>query len=191
GRNRDAEKVSADIRPRVPDIRMRRVRGENDTGEKDVRLNAAVGEVEVEVVDAAQRDDREFETVVVMDAAEHEGARRVEPFFDDALAASAFLEIAKAGLSLANHARVGCGSVRKLRIEISRVEAEVAECGRAQDDARAASRRDHLLRRDVALQPEDLPRIASRDFGEIDRLIALARERLKVDALFVRQHLAG
>ena len=75
-RHGDPEKVGADIRVRVRHVRIRRVRRDDDAREEDVRLDAFVQEIEVEVVDAAERDDRILQAGVVMDAAEEERARR-------------------------------------------------------------------------------------------------------------------
>src|SRR5438093_11025054 len=54
-RHCDPEEVGADIRSRIPYIRVRGVRGQQNTGEKDIGLNSAVMPVEIEIVDATQR----------------------------------------------------------------------------------------------------------------------------------------
>src|SRR5712691_4054430 len=91
-RDGDAEEVRADVRPCIRHVGMRGIRGEDDTGKKDIRLDAPVREIEVEIVDSAEGDDRELEAGVVMNAAEHEEARGVEAFLDDPLTVAALLQ---------------------------------------------------------------------------------------------------
>ena len=94
-RNGDAEEVRADVGPRVGHVRMRGIRGEDHTREEDIGLDAAIGEIEIEVIDAAQRNHWELKAGVVMNATEHEEPRRVESFLHYALARASLLEVAK------------------------------------------------------------------------------------------------
>src|SRR5207249_3038885 len=73
-RDGDREKIRAHVRLRVGHIRIRSVGDEDDAREKDVGLDTLVREIEVEVVDAAERNDRILQAGVVMDAAEEKGA---------------------------------------------------------------------------------------------------------------------
>ena len=60
-----------------------------------------------------------------MNAAERERARRVESFFDHALAIRLLLEIPQARFRFAHHARVGCGCFFQRCVEVRRIDAKV------------------------------------------------------------------
>ena len=74
---------------------------------------------------------------------------------------------------------------------IGRLETKIAEGRLTQHDVRASGGRDDLLCPDSERQPDDLARIGLRDLGRRERRVRRAGERLKVDALLVREHLAG
>ena len=119
---------------------MRGIRGEDHTREEDIGLDAAIGEIEIEVIDAAQRNHGELKTGVVMNATEHEEPRRVESFLHDALARASLLQVTKTGLRLADHSRIGCGGLLQTRVEIDWLDTEIAERGGAQHDIGASGR---------------------------------------------------
>src|SRR5262249_7505751 len=107
GRNGDAKKIRADVCSRVCDVWIRGIGRDDDAGEENVGLNAALFPIEVEVVDAAEGENGVVEAGVVMNASDDERSGGVEPLFDDALARLVFLDVAHALLRFADDAGVG------------------------------------------------------------------------------------
>ena len=107
-RHRDAEEICTNISPGICYVRIGGIRGEDDAGEEDVGLDAALVPIEVEVVDAAEREHGKLEAGVVMDSADHERPRGVEAFLDDALTGGILLDVPHALLRFADDAGVRC-----------------------------------------------------------------------------------
>src|SRR5258708_32455720 len=79
GRNGDAEKVDAQIRPRVSHVRVRGIGREHHAGQEHVGLNPAVLEIEIEVVDAAQRHHPVLQSRILANAPHHATPPDTEP----------------------------------------------------------------------------------------------------------------
>ncbi len=163
------------------EARLGHVGDQQGAGEEDVELLARAPEVEVEVVDAGERQ-RVIDRVVIEHAAHDEELARVEALLDHPLALIVLHQVAQALLRVADHGDLRVRDLLARLLETGAVDLDVGEQGLALDDRRGVDDGEDLLGHEPQRQHVALGRPGRRVAGGVDGRV--------VEGLLVRDHLA-